>query len=103
MAYRVEFRPGAENDLDNLFRQLVQQAPLRGPEWVSGLEDSIYSLAEMPYRCPIARRYSRPSVDVRQLLYGRDPHVYKIYFTIESHTDLAVRQSGRDFSRNKEC
>ena len=86
MAYRIEFRPRAEQDLETLFRQFVQQSIIRGPRWVSGLEDTIYSLGEMPERCPVVRQFSRPLVAVRRILYGRHPHVYKVYFTVESKT-----------------
>jgi hypothetical protein len=37
------------------FRQLVQAAPIRGPEWVNGMERAIASLREMPGRCPVVR------------------------------------------------
>lgn len=86
MAYRVEFRPRAEHDLETVFRHLIQEAPLRGPQWVNGLEDAIHSLRKMPERHPVVRQFSRPAVAVRQLLYGRYPHVYKVYYTIESHS-----------------
>jgi plasmid stabilization system protein ParE len=82
MAFRIEFRPRAEHDLETLFRRLVQEAPLRGPRWIDRLEAAVYSLREMPERCPIVRQFSRPTVTVRQLLYGRYPHVYKVYFTV---------------------
>jgi plasmid stabilization system protein ParE len=97
MAYRVEFRPRAEQDLETLFRHLVQEAPLHGPRWVSALEDAIYTLRELPERCPVVRQLSRPRVAVRQLLYGRYPHVYRIYFTIESATVwiLHIRHGAR--------
>jgi plasmid stabilization system protein ParE len=86
MAYRVEFRPRAEQDLETLFRQLVQVAPIRGPEWVNGMERAIASLRDMPKRCPVVRQFSKGAVEVRQLLYGRSPHSYKVYFTIDSGT-----------------
>lgn len=71
MAFRVELRPRAEQDLETLFRQLVQVAPIRGPEWVNGMERAIASLREMPGRCPVVRQFSKGAVEVRQLLYGR--------------------------------
>jgi plasmid stabilization system protein ParE len=83
MAYRVEFRPRAEQDLEALFRHLVQEAPLLGRRWVSAPEDAIYTLRELPERCPVVRQLSRPKAAVRQLLHGRYPHVYKVYFVIE--------------------
>jgi plasmid stabilization system protein ParE len=97
MAYGVKFRPRAEHDLETLFRKLVQEAPLRGPEWVTGLEAIIYSLGEMPERCPVVRELSKPDIPVRQLLYGRYPHVYKVYYTVESMTVwiLHIRHGAR--------
>jgi plasmid stabilization system protein ParE len=104
MAYRVEFRPRAEHDLETVFRHVVQEAPLRGPKWVSGFENAIYSLREMPERRPIVRQFSRPAVAVRQLLYGRYPHVYKVYYTIESETVwiLHIRHGARRDPKRRE-
>jgi|SRR5580658_1738343 plasmid stabilization system protein ParE len=76
MAFRVEFRPRAEQDLEALFRRLVQEAPLRGPQWLRGLESAIQSLRATPDRCPVYRQFSRPAAAVRRLLYGRYPHIY---------------------------
>jgi plasmid stabilization system protein ParE len=70
---------------------------LRGPQWLSGLEDAIQSLRTMPERCPVYRQFSRPAVAVRRHLFGRYPHIYKIYFTVESNTMwvLHVRHAAR--------
>ena len=64
---------------------------------MSGLEDAIYSLREMPERCAIVRQFSRSTVAVRQFLYGRYPHVWKVYFSIESNTVwiLHIRHGAR--------
>ena len=64
---------------------------------MNGLEAAIYSLRELPERCPVLRQFSRPTDAVRQLLYGRYPHVYKIYFTIEAGTVwvLHIRHGAR--------
>ena len=97
MAFLVEFRPRAEQDLETLFRQLIQIAPVRGPEWVNGMERAIASLREMPGRCPVVRQFSMGAVEVRQLLYGRYPHRYRGYFTIDSGTVwiLHIRHGAR--------
>jgi plasmid stabilization system protein ParE len=88
MAFRVELRPRAEQDLETLFRQLVQVASIRGPEWVNGMERAIASLREMPGRCPVVCQFSKGAVEVRQLLYD---------FTIESRTVwiLHIRHGAR--------
>lgn len=82
MAYRVRFAANAENDLDRLYLWLVAQAPLRGPEWFEGLERAIYSLQKNPRRCPLAPENYQPEDGIRQLLYGRKPHVYRVLYQV---------------------
>ena len=104
MAFRVEFRPRAEQDLEALFRRLVQDAPLRGPQWLRGLESAIQSLRAMPDRCPVYRQFSRPTVSVRRFLYGRYPYLYKVYFNVESNTVwiLHIRHGARREPKRRE-
>jgi hypothetical protein len=51
----------------------------------------------MPDRCPLYRQFSIPTAAGRRFLYGRYPHIYKIYFTIESNTVwiLHIRHGAR--------
>jgi hypothetical protein len=55
----------------------------RGIRWFLGLEEAIATLGTFPKRCPIAPENSRFPFEVRQMLYGRKPHVYRILFTID--------------------
>jgi len=50
------------------------------------MERAIASLSEMPHRCPVVPEQSLFPFEVRHLLYGRKPHVYRIVFTIENQT-----------------
>jgi plasmid stabilization system protein ParE len=50
------------------------------------LQDAIASLAKFPERCPLAPENAAFPFEVRQLLYGYAPHVYRILFTIEGQT-----------------
>lgn len=97
MAFRVEFLPRAKNDLDSLFLWILSTAPLHGPNWFNGLEQTILSLCEQPERCPVARTLSTQFDTVRQLLYGRYPHVYKIYYRVagEAVEILHIRHGAR--------
>jgi plasmid stabilization system protein ParE len=53
---------------------------------VPTLQGAIASLAEFPKRCPLAPENSAFPFEVRQLLYGKKPHTYRILFTIEGQT-----------------
>ena len=54
--------------------------------WFAAPQEAIASLAEFPARCPLAPENAVSPFEVRHLLYGRKPHVYRILFTIEDRT-----------------
>src|SRR2546426_794246 len=87
MAFRVEISAQAERDAEAILEWLLTQHP--GPtaiHWFLALDDAFASLAKFPERCPIAPEDARFPLEVRQLLYGKKPHVYRILFTIENAT-----------------
>ena len=87
MAYRVRAAPRAKRDLNAILLWLLdREAGAPGLRWYQGLKDAIASLAEMPQRCKLAPEDAISPQVVRQLLYGKRPHVYRILFTIEADT-----------------
>jgi toxin ParE1/3/4 len=82
MAYRIEIAKSAEAELEELYRWVVAQAPSQGAAWFNGLEQAILSLERLPKRCRIAPESFDPDQPVRALNYGRSPHVYRVFFTI---------------------
>ncbi len=66
--------------------------------WHTGVLKTIRSLANSPDRCPQADEATDLGVDLRQLLYGRRPHVYRVLFTIDGQTVniLRVRHAALD-------
>lgn len=84
MAFRVEPSAQAQQDLNDILEWLVEQgageAALR---WFFKLEEAIASLSEMPHRYPLAPESKEFPFDVRQLVYGRRPHQYRVLYTIE--------------------
>jgi len=87
MTFRVEMMPTAEEDADAILEWLILQgAGDTGLRWFSALQDAIASLGEFPQRCGLAPENSVFFVEVRQLLYGSPPHVYRVLFTIQGRT-----------------
>ena len=82
MAYRVKFTPRAEQDLNRICATVSHEAPFRGPPWFDRLEQSILSLSDFPERCMVVPKLCSDQRTVRQLLFGRRRHVYRIYFAI---------------------
>jgi plasmid stabilization system protein ParE len=83
MRFRVEISRSAETDLEELYLRVTGGAPHRGRAWFNGLERAILSLDRHPERCPIALESLDPTNPVRVLHYGRKPHVYRAFFTID--------------------
>lgn len=87
MAFRVETSAQAESDANSILDWLLSEhAGETGIRWFLVLDDAIASLAKFPERCPLAPEAARFPFEVRQLLYGRKPHTYRILFTIDGNT-----------------
>jgi plasmid stabilization system protein ParE len=83
MAYRVELARNAEAEIGDLYLWVVDRAPSQGAAWFNGLERAILSLEQLPKRFRIAPESFDPDQPVRVLNYGRRPHVYRVFFTID--------------------
>jgi len=87
MAFRVETSAQAESDANSILEWLLSEhAGETGIRWFLALDDAIASLARFPERCPLAPEAGRFPFEVRQLLYGLKPHMYRILFTIDGET-----------------
>ena len=99
MAFRVEISAVAEQEAEAILNWLInEQAGTAGLRWFVALYEAIDSLDQLPARCALAPEHKDFSVEVRQLLYGRKPHQYRILFTIEGDTVtvLHIRHGRRD-------
>lgn len=59
--------------------------------WLWGLSKKITSLSKLPKRCPISPESEAFDVEVRQLLYGQKPHIYRILFSIQDEKVYILR------------
>ncbi|MGO9257290.1 MAG: type II toxin-antitoxin system RelE/ParE family toxin [Bryobacteraceae bacterium] len=92
MAFRVEITPRAEQDADSILGWLLSQhAGEAGLQWFLRLQAAIASLADFPKRCALAPENASVPFEMRQLLYGRKPHVYRILFTIQGDVVYVLR------------
>jgi len=71
--------------MEEAYARLLPQTDQQAPLWYNGLIDAILSLENMPSRCPIAPESTSVNAEeIRQLLYGTPPHLYRILFSIRS-------------------
>ena len=79
--------PRAERDLTALYLRIGAPASEAAFKWYQGLKDAIRSLRNKPYRCP----RTPENKQLRHLLYGYKPHVYRvIYRIVEKHKHVEV-------------
>ena len=87
MGFLVETMPESERDAEAILEWLYSRHDGdTGIRWFLALEDAIASLAVSPARCPLAPENAHFPYEVRHLLYGRMPHVYRILFTVKGDT-----------------
>ena len=78
MAYVVNITPRAERDLAHLYEEINAEHSDTALKWYWGLKEAILSLEERPNRCPVTPE----NRELRHLLYGRKPHVYRVIFRV---------------------
>jgi toxin ParE1/3/4 len=87
MAYLVKLMPRAQRDLASLFEYTHAAESATAFRWYAGLSREILTLEASPNRCPPTEE----NRELRHLLYGRNPHVYRIiYRVIEEHKRVDV-------------
>jgi plasmid stabilization system protein ParE len=92
MAFRVEITPEAKQDANAVLEWLhLQQAGEAGLRWFRGLNEAIESLSTFPKRCGLAPENASVQFEMRQLLYGGRPHLYRILFTIDGDVVYVLR------------
>ena len=94
MIFRVRLLASAQADAAALYERITEAAPIRGPIWYHRLITTIERLQHSPRRCALAPESDRVALEVRHLLFGRKPHVYRVLFTIVGDTVFILRIRG---------
>ena len=83
MTYRVDLSSVAKAEADAAFLSFSTYATVeQSQRWYQGLIKAIGTLKTMPRRCAIARENEFFSQEIRQLIYGKGQHTYRILFTV---------------------
>jgi toxin ParE1/3/4 len=100
MAYLVELTVRAERDLYYLAEQIKAEDSVAAAHWLNGLELAIYTLEQLPRRCPSAPAYRKAKRPLRHFLYGRKPDVYRVIYEIDERrrvvSVLTIRHGAMD-------
>jgi len=87
MAYRVRITARAKRDLIGIYQRIGAPYSEAALTWYSGFRAAIRTLRDNPHRCPATPE----SEDLRHLLYGNSPHIYRmIYAVVETQREVKV-------------
>ena len=82
MRYKVKIGVPAKRDIAFIVEWIAEFDERAAKEWYKRILDAIRSLEHFPERCRLAPESDLVPPDIRQLLHGKRPHIYRILFTI---------------------
>ena len=95
MAYLVNITSRAQRDLAHLYEEINAEDSEAALKWYRGLKEAVLSLEQHPNRCPMTREND----ELRQLLYGHKPHIYRVIYRVlerQKHVEvLPIRHGAR--------
>jgi plasmid stabilization system protein ParE len=91
MRFDVIITPSAKADIFETRTWLLENYPYVADKWLWQISQCAASLAKFPTRCPISDENPAFDVEVRQLLCGKKPHIYRILFSIYSEKVYVLR------------
>jgi plasmid stabilization system protein ParE len=78
MAYLVEFSARAIRDLEALYAEKNVAESQAAARWYNELEEAVEGLKWRPHRCPLVPETRRLKRKLRQLLDGKNAHIYRV-------------------------
>lgn len=91
MQYQVIITPSAKADIFETNTWFLENYPDLAEKWLWGISQSVISLSKLPERCLISPESEAFDVIVRQLIYGKKPHTYRILFSIQDEKVYILR------------
>jgi len=101
MPYLVEFAARAARDLEILYVEKNAAESPAAARWYNNLELVVYALAPHPQRCPVAPEARRMNRELRHLLYGKKPHVYRVIYEVDEGRQAVLVLTIRHGARRK--
>jgi toxin ParE1/3/4 len=99
MACRVKFSARVAHDLEVLYLEKGAAESHSAPRWYNGLEEAVDALGWYPHRCPAAPQARKLKRNLRHLLYGKKPHVYRVIYELDERRQavwvLTIRRGAR--------
>jgi len=99
MSRQVNFQPGAYADIREIARFISRRvSPVSAARWHARITASIRRLATAADQWPEADEAVAHGTNLRVMLNGKRPHVYRVLFTLDDQSVniLRVRHAAQD-------
>jgi toxin ParE1/3/4 len=84
LQYLVRLTDRAFRDLEELYAFIGADTPGHAFAWFNDLAEAVYSLKRFPERGAVALENKR----LRQLLFGNQPHIYRIIYAVDKRNHI---------------
>jgi Plasmid stabilisation system protein. len=91
MIYEVVIQPRALRDLDESQQWAAKHAPFTARRWYNRFIDRLHSLRRNPQHFGLAEESRKAKREIRQLLFGKRPNVYRALFVIDNTQVRVIR------------
>ncbi len=91
MTYRVKLQRLAAGDLQAYFEYVARFSQPDALRWLDRFHTAMQTLDQRPDRCSWARENGTIDVELRELLFGKRPAVFRVIFTIDEDTVRILR------------
>lgn len=91
MQFQVVITPSAKADIFEINAWLLENYRDAAEGWLWGISQAVTSLSKFPERCRVSPESDAFDVVVRQLIYGKKPHNYRILFSIQDEKVYVLR------------
>jgi plasmid stabilization system protein ParE len=91
MTHRVILQRLAVQDLDDAFAWAARKAPVTAARWLDRFKTALQRLDTNPQYCRRAREDRKVDVELREILFGKTPNVYRVIFMIDGDTVRVLR------------
>ena len=91
MQFQVIITPSAKADIFEINTWLLENHSDSAESWLWGISEAVTSLSKFPERCPVSPESDAFDVIVRQLIYGKKPHTYRILFSVQDEKVYILR------------
>ena len=89
--YIVVISDKASAEVEEAYDWLALRAPAAAQKWKLGLLDAIARLETLPNVCSVAPESTYFGREVRQLLYGKGRHKYRVLFEVRDAKVIVLR------------